>query len=61
VVVPEHDDPDRIAAGLLRVLRDPGERARLAEGARRRGRELLTWEERMRLEVSEVEALLRRK
>jgi len=58
VVVPEHDDPDRIAAGLLRVLRDPGERARLAEGARCRGCELLTWQERMQMEVAEVEKVL---
>jgi glycosyltransferase involved in cell wall biosynthesis len=58
VVVPQHDDVEAIAAGLLRVLKDPRERARLAEGARRRGQELKSWEERMRMETDEVERLL---
>ena len=59
VVVPEHDDGEAIAQGLLRVLKNPAERARLAEGARRRGHELKTWEERMRLKIEEVEQVLR--
>ena len=58
VVVPQHDDVEAIAQGLLRVLKDPQERARLAEGARRRGEELKTWEERMRMETDEVDRLL---
>ena len=58
VVVPQHDDDEAIAQGLLRVLRDPAERARLAEGAQRRGEQLKTWEERMRMETDEVERLL---
>lgn len=60
VVVPQHDDVEAIAGGLLRVLKDPRERARLAEGAKRRGKELKTWEERMRVETDEVERLLAR-
>jgi len=58
VVVPDHDNVEAIAAGLLRVLTDPAERARLADGARRRGRELKTWAERMDMEVREVEKML---
>jgi glycosyltransferase involved in cell wall biosynthesis len=58
VVVPQHDDVEAIAAGLVRVLKDPRERARLAEGARRRGAELKTWEERMKMETDEVERIM---
>jgi len=58
VVVPQHDDIEAIAQGLVRVLKDPAERARLAEGAKRRSQELKTWEERMRMETDEVDRLL---
>jgi glycosyltransferase involved in cell wall biosynthesis len=59
VVVPEYDDVEKIAAGLLRALKDPATRARLAAGAKQRGEALRTWEERMRLEIEEVEQVLR--
>jgi len=59
VVVPEYDDVEKIAAGLLRVLKDPATRARLAAGAKQRGEALRTWEERMHLEIEEVEQVLR--
>ncbi|MBM4017312.1 MAG: glycosyltransferase family 4 protein [Planctomycetes bacterium] len=58
VVVAAHDDVEAIARGLLRVLKDPAERLRLAEGARRRSEELKTWQERMRMEIQEVEKVL---
>ena len=58
VVVPQYDDVEAIAQGLLKVLKDPRERARLAEGAKQRGKELKTWEERMRMETDEEERLL---
>ncbi|HUS93003.1 MAG TPA: glycosyltransferase family 4 protein [Phycisphaerae bacterium] len=57
-VVARHDDEPAIADALVGVLADPAERARLAEGALRRGRELKTWAERMEMEVGEVERVL---
>jgi glycosyltransferase involved in cell wall biosynthesis len=57
-VVEPHDDVAAITEALLRVLEDPKERARLAQGAKRRGRDLKTWEERMVMEVAEVEKML---
>lgn len=60
VVVSSHDNTDEIAAALLRVVRDPEERDRLAHGASRVGESIPTWKTRMEIEVGEVEALLRR-
>ncbi|HOU53900.1 MAG TPA: glycosyltransferase family 4 protein [Myxococcota bacterium] len=55
-------DLDREGPGLLaRWIRDASWRRALAEGAARTGWSLRTWEERMRLEVQEVEALIRRR
>jgi glycosyltransferase involved in cell wall biosynthesis len=54
-VVAEHDDPDAIAGALHRVVAEPQERSRLAGGARTRGASLLTWEERMVLELRAVD------
>jgi glycosyltransferase involved in cell wall biosynthesis len=58
VVVCPHDDEVAIAAGLVRVLKDPAERDRLAQGAFRRGQALETWAQRMESEVAEVERVL---
>lgn len=58
VVVEKHSDVEAITQALIRVLRDPNERARLAEGARKRGSELKTWEERMLMETDEVAKIL---
>ncbi|MBP7125799.1 glycosyltransferase family 4 protein [Myxococcota bacterium] len=53
-------DLDREGPGILsRWIRDAAWRRTLAEGAARTGRTLRTWEERMRQEVGEVEALVR--
>jgi glycosyltransferase involved in cell wall biosynthesis len=61
VVVEKHNDVEAIAQALVRVLRDPNERTRLAEGARQRSSELKTWEERMLLETDEVAKMLANK
>jgi glycosyltransferase involved in cell wall biosynthesis len=58
VVVEKYEDVDAIAAGMLKVLRDPHERRRLAEGALQRGQEIKTWKERMEMEVADVRAVL---
>ncbi len=58
VVVEKQDDEKAITQGLLRVVKDSNERARLAEGARKRGSELKTWEQRMKMEVEAVEKIL---
>ena len=58
IVLDKHDDVDAIGATLANVLEDSVLRARLAEGAFRRGASLRTWEERMRLEADEVAKLL---
>lgn len=55
-------DLDREGPGLLaRWIRDASWRRALAQGAARVGRSLRTWEERMHLEVQEVETLLHRR
>jgi glycosyltransferase involved in cell wall biosynthesis len=59
VVVKKYDDVEALSQGLLKVVADPAERVRLSEGARRRGVELKTWEQRMQMEVEEVEGILR--
>lgn len=61
VVVASSVDEAAIAAGVVRVLKDPAERARLAQGAFRRGQELETWDQRMKREVAEVEQVLERR
>lgn len=61
IVLPQHDNIEAISAALLRVLEDPQERARLARGAFERGKQLKTWEERMQLEVSDVEEIVSRR
>jgi glycosyltransferase involved in cell wall biosynthesis len=58
VVVEKQDDVKAITQGLLRVVKNSKERNRLAEGARKRGSELKTWQERMQVEVEEVEKIL---
>lgn len=58
VVVEKHDDIEALSQALLRIAGDPAERARLAEGARQRGSELKTWQQRMQTEVEEVEKTL---
>ncbi|TET21272.1 MAG: glycosyltransferase, partial [Candidatus Cloacimonadota bacterium] len=58
VVVKKYDGVEALSQALLRIVGDPAERARLGEGARRRGLELKTWEERMKMEVGEVEKML---
>ncbi len=59
VVVDEPANVDKIADALLAVLRDAAFRSRLADGARKRGQSLNTWEERMVMEVQEVEKVLK--
>lgn len=58
IVIEKHDDIEAITRALVGVLRSPNERARLAEGARKRGSELKTWEERMLIETDEVAKVL---
>src|SRR5258706_3303418 len=43
------DDPAALAAALKRLIGDPAERRRLAEGARRAARGLPRWEDTARL------------
>jgi glycosyltransferase involved in cell wall biosynthesis len=61
VVVEKHDDVEAIAQALLKILKDPDERTRLARGAQQRGAELKTWEERMKTEIDEVRTMLAEK
>ena len=50
VVVDKADDVDAIAAALIKVMKADSERNRLEKGARQRGIELKSWEERMQME-----------
>jgi len=61
VVVPDKDDEEAMTAALVEVLRNPQKRAALARGAFERGKSLKTWEERMKQEIAEVEAVLEKK
>ena len=51
-------DEEQLARALLSVITDESLRNKLAKAAFQRGAELKTWEERMNLEVEEVEAVL---
>jgi glycosyltransferase involved in cell wall biosynthesis len=61
VVVPNRDSVEAITRALIKVLRNSNERVRLAEGARQRGRQLKSWQERMFIETDEVAKMLARK
>ncbi len=52
------DDADALAAALRRLIADPGERARLAAGAREAARKLPTWEASAKVFSDALEAAL---
>jgi glycosyltransferase involved in cell wall biosynthesis len=60
-LMPDTSDEEKLAQSLLFVATDESLRDKLAKAAFERGAELNTWEERMVMEVAEVESVLAKK